>query len=176
MDNFLKGLQYRERAGEFPSWRTETYGPWMEVTDSDRVYNSYTEFRPRPKYKYTVAIGLIQTGNLTLDAAMAKVAEEAKAGRSASIAAGAVVSVANLKDRKIQYRALGASQWQNLDVTSGMHFTHAVRFRIRPDFYYELTTTTSTFTFDALEELQAAINNQLNFSQFDFSVKKVVYE
>lgn len=175
MDNFLKGVQYREQLTELPSWRVEQrYGPWMDITDPNQVFTTGTQFRPKPKFKYKVTIGVVYYGDLTLDAAMAKVAGAAKEGLSATLQAGDIVTTTSIRGRKIQYRLLGsANKWETMEnLVSGVRFSHAVKFRVRPDFYFLV----NAIHCDDEEDLKAVISTQLAAGEFNFTVKKVMYE
>lgn len=185
--NPFKGMQYREARADFPSWKQEpVYGEWKDVPDDPgMVYGTGVVFRPTPKYSYDVLIGITRASNLTLDQAMAKVAKAAKEGYAVKLEAGKLTTVADISQRKIQYRVLHEGQlwaddpWQDLtQFLSGTKFSHPVKFRIRPDFYFSVTLPAGVRDVELTDEiaLKRHIDGLIANGVFDFSVKKVMYD
>jgi hypothetical protein len=190
MTNILDGIQYRTLNPALPSWNKKIYTNWMDAKELT-VFPSGTQFRVKPIVNYLVESRTdpeVQTTTelrtASKDAAMKKIAQLVEGGKVVRLEKYEVptLSIASLlTDRQVQYKLAGQDKWTHPNYFSvgAMGITSRIEFRIRPDLYWEVTTSNaesnSTLTFDDVESLHVYVDRQLRTSDFDISIKKVRY-
>jgi hypothetical protein len=162
MTNVLDGVQFRTLKVQFPSWRTEeSYHPWQ---DCEQLTNfpSGTEFRVAPVTQYVVTDSFDKKVLTSKDKteAMAKVSSMLAEDNFASIRRDETKLphiAAYLSDQSIQFKLSGSDKWLNPPHFGGTAVGSAIRFRRRPDTYFQVDIKTgiamSTLTFDDVDEL-----------------------
>lgn len=190
MANILDGIQYRTLNPALPSWNKDIYTDWMD-TDGVLVFPSGTHFRVKPVFHYEVESridenvqSIVELRTPSKDAAMKKIAQLVEEGKAVKIAKHeAPTPTVNslLADRNIQFKLVGQDKWTHPNYLSigSMGTNSRIEFRVRPDLYWEVTTSgavsNSCLTFDDVEALHTYVNRQLRTSDFDISIRKVRY-
>lgn len=184
MSNFLKGLQYRERKHELPTFHDEGFTAWKDVTD-ETTFHTGTQFRLAPAYVYVVtdSTDVVVDSYDTKTAAMSKVASMVDTDLFAVIRREEKTSPGIstwLGDNNIQYKLVGHNSWSH-----GQYFAPSttangrVKFRVRPDHFFDVTVQTgiaqSTITFDDVDEVDEYVSRQLRTSQNTISINRRAY-
>lgn len=183
MANLLVGVQYRTLKAQLPSWRVEeNYNEWQDcghLTD----FPSGTEFRVKPVISYKVTFNgkldsshedktraMARVSKLTEDDFIVEVSKEVRA--SPGIAT-------YLSDMNIQFKLAGSEKWMNPPHFGGTAVGSPIRFRKRPDTYFDVSIQTgiaqSRLTFDDVDELSKYLDRQLRTSDNNIVIQRRAY-
>ena len=183
MTNVLDGVQFRTYKADLPSWRnSENYTDWVDC-GSTVQFPSGTEFRVTPCITYVVTDAIdkqLFEGNK--NEAMSKVASMLADDTFAAIRKEVRTSpgVANyLSDQTVQFKLTGSEKWMNPVHFGGKAVGSPIRFRKRPDIFWEVSVKTgiaqSTINFDDVDELDKYVSRQLRTSDNNLVITRRAY-
>jgi hypothetical protein len=183
MPNVLEGVEYRTLKSQLPSWRVEeNYNEWLPC-GSLTEFPSGTEFRVKEELEYVVTFNSrkdLSTPDKTK--AMARVAKLIEDGFEVSVNKYAKTQpgiASFLSDNNIQFKLSGSDKWLNPPHFGGVAQGSPIRFRKRPDTYFEVQIKTgiamSSLTFDDVDELSKYLDRQLRTSENGFTVTRRHY-
>lgn len=180
MTNILEGLQYREKNTEFPTWNKESYGEWQDA-DGSSTYVTDTQFRVKPVHHYTVSSGekvlTTQSKTEAMNWTAQFIEDNEKLILSRYTLAASIYEF--MSSKNIQFKLNSTNTWRNSSHFNSSGHNSMTTFRIRPDFYWEVTistgTTSSVLTFDEIDDVDTYISRQLRTSDFDIKVTNKKY-
>lgn len=184
MANTLDGVQFRTMKAQLPSWRVEeNYNDWADCGNVTN-FPSGTEFRVAPVIKYVVTDSfdkrVLTSGDKT--EAMAKVSSMLAEDKFASIRKEEATTpgiATYLADRSVQFKLTGSDKWLNPPHFGGTAIGSPIRFRKRPDTYFQVDVKTgiamSTLTFDDVDELDKYVSKQLRTSENNIFITRRSY-
>lgn len=184
MANVLDGVEFRTLKAQLPSWRNEeNYNDWTDCAATTE-FPSGTEFRVAPVIKYVVTDSfdkrVLTSGDKT--EAMAKVSSMLAEDKFAAIRKDALPSpgiATYLSDNNIQFKLVGSEKWLNAPHFGGQAGGSPIRFRKRPDTYFQVYVKTgiamSTLTFDDVDELDKYVSKQLRTSENNITITRRPY-
>jgi|SRR5438045_580723 len=184
MPNVLEGVDYRTLKSQLPSWRVEeNYNDWLPC-GSLTEFPSGTEFRVTPVIKYVITDSfdkyVLSSPNKT--EAMAKVSSMLAEDKFVAIRKEEATSpgiATYLSDQVIQFKLIGSDKWLNPPHFGGTAVGSPIRFRKRPDNYFQVDIKTgiamSTLTFDDVDELTKYLDRQLRTSENNIVITRRNY-
>jgi len=191
MTNILDGIQYRTLNPALPSWNKDIYTDWLEAKELT-IFPSGTQFRVPPVFNYVVEsrsdderfAARVELNSTSKDSSMktvARLVEEGKAVKVEKHEAPTETAGSLLAGRNVQFKVAGQDKWTHAQylITGSIGTVNRIEFRVRPDLYWEVTTTgatsASTLAFDDVEAAHTYVNRQMRTSDFDLTIKKVRY-
>jgi hypothetical protein len=187
MNNFLKGVEYRDLKQVIPSWNQDPYGPWQECPESPAsvTFGQGTQFRVRPVYSYSATVTGYAPVNETVkgnkDKVMAFVAGAIDEGKEINISRTIVStnSVSKLLEGKnVQFR-IGSNEWRSVVYLSDAGHAGTVKFRLRPDTFFTVRlssdVTCGEMTFDDVEAMLAYVNSKSRTTDSNIAITRERY-
>lgn len=190
MQNILVGIQYRQLNPALPSWNKAVYTDWVDAKAGDHYFPTGTQFRIKPSFIYEVVVtdsgaatARIDLSTSKKDSAMARLAQLLEEGKTVAISKNEKTTPSLnsfLSDKNIQFKQAGSDKWSHPNYLSTSGQAAPVHFRIRPDLYWEVTTSgavsKSVLTFDDVEALHDYVDRQIRTSDFNIYIRKLRYE
>jgi len=184
MAHVLDGIEFRTLKAQLPSWRNdENYNEWTDC-GSSTDFPSGTEFRIKPIVWYILTDSFDKKILSSKDKteAMAKVssllAEDKFVAIRKEVAASPNIAT-YLADKSVQFKLVGSDKWLNPPHFGGKAIGSPIRFRKRPDTYFQVDVKTgiamSTLTFDDVDELDKYISKQLRTSENNITITRRAY-
>lgn len=184
MTYVLEGVQFRELKTQLPSWTdAHNYRDWEDC--NGRVdYPTGTEFRVKPVMHYVVTDSFDKVILTTTEktAAMAKVATVVTSDNFAAVRKEVLTSpgiAQYLSNRGVQFKLTGSERWVNPPHFGGVAVGSPIRFRLRPDDYFQVDVKTgiaqSTLEFDDVDELEKYVSRMLRTSNNSIHVTRRPY-
>lgn len=183
MANVLEGIEYRTLKAQLPSWvAEENYEEWADcggMTD----FPTGTEFRVKEETVYVVTFNSrkdLETEDKTR--AMARVAKLIEDDFEVSINKYVKTKphvAAYMADNNIQFKLSGSDRWLNSPHFGGKAVGSPIRFRKRPDTYFDVSVQTgiaqSKLTFDDVDDLSTYLDRQLRTSDNNIVITRRAY-
>jgi len=175
MTHPLKGIEYREFKVAFPNYMYKddrNYEEWKSAEEEPigRAYPSGTQFRVKPVVRWDVDIrdsGATPTCVKTREDLDKLVAELLDAEQDFKIKTIDLTQDIHelLFNRNVQFSTAGSEKWQSTNNFNFGAATSRITFRVRPDNYWEVTTTIgiskSTVSFDDVDKLAVYMDKQI---------------
>lgn len=190
MTDVLDGIEFRTLNPALPSWNKDIYTDWLPAGNLTE-FPSGTQFRVKPVFNYVVEScadenvqSVVELRTPSKDNAMKKVAQLVEEGKAVKIEKYQIPTKnlnGLLTDRKVQYKFAGQDRWTHPNyLTAGsMGITSSVKFRIRPDLYWEVTVkgavSENKLTFDEFDTMHKFVDNKIRTTDFDISIRKLRY-
>lgn len=183
MTNVLDGVQYRTLKAQLPSWRNEeNYNDWEDCGNITE-FPSGTEFRVKEEIEYVVTFNS-QKDTSTPDKtkAMARVAKLLEDGFEVSVNKFVKTQpgiATYLSGQMVQFKLAKSDKWLNPPHFGGKCVDSPIRFRKRPDSYFNVDVRTgiavSTLTFDDVDEVDKYVSRQLRTSDNTIIISRRAY-
>lgn len=183
----LKGLQYRTHTS--PAFSAQPYsgadmfdlvrgGGWIDVPEGKNEFPIHTEFRMKPLTVYRVHENLKYVTYRNKTSLMEAISKKIDAGDNIQVS---LVEEATTKFTDPLLQVYRQDKWTNISIgDKPVKLTYASKFRLRPDFYYTVSTInnpliTSHIDFEEADKLAEYVSNRIRTNGLDFSVRKVKY-
>lgn len=183
MTNVLDGVQYRTLKAQLPTWKVdENYNDW-EDCGSSTEFPSGTEFRVKEEIEYVVTFNSRKdTATPDKNKAMARVAKLLEDGFEVSVNKYAKTQpgiATFLTDKGVQFKLVKSDKWLNPPHFGGTAIASPIRFRKRPDSYFQVdiknATSMSTIIFDDVDVLDTYVSRQLRTSDNNLIISRRAY-
>lgn len=183
MANVLDGVEYRTLKAQLPSWRNdENYNDWADCAGMID-FPSGTEFRVKEETEYVVTFNSRKdTSTPDKTRAMARVSKLLEDGFEVSVDKFVKTHpgiATYLSARGIQFKLKASDKWLNPPNFGGKAVDSPIRFRKRPDSYFQVDVKTgialSTITFDDVDELDKYVSRQLRTSENNITITRRPY-
>lgn len=185
-DNILEGVQYRTanlvHADRLPSKGFDIFdlvrgAGWTDIEAGQVSFPANTEFRMKPVKVFHLHEGATYrtfTDRASLDKA---IAEKLENEQTVQVSMGETTSTKLSADN---LQVFDGKTWTSTQIGGhSVRYSYAAKFRIRPDYYHEVTTIDplirGSVSFHDIDELTKYVDNRIRTNGLDFSVKKVRY-
>jgi len=177
----LKGLQFRTNTAPYGGsdmFALVRGGGWVDVPEGKNSFHANTEFRMKPLTEYRLHENLTYKTIRNKTSLMEEISKKIDAGDNIQVSQ---VEVATTKFTDPLLQVKKNDQWVNISIgDKPVKLIYASTFRLRPDFYYQVTTignalVTGSVEFEDADKLAEYVNNRIRTNGMDFSVRKVRY-
>lgn len=184
MSKFLQDIQYRVRKASFSNWQAgQDYEDWKDIT-TESEFLSGTQFRLKPVFEYVVNDSINTFRIATENEALNRVVIGITRGKQVTVSrvekthtGGDITQV--LFSRNVQFKLGLENKWTGITYFNASSCDRDIKFRIRPDHYYEVVTFNDLIsglqTFDDVEAVAKYVDSRIRTSGEDFTLRKKKY-